>query len=222
MGGTVSPSMSSPPPSTPTPARSGCRPSTAGFATARPLRGDASSGWRRRSSSSSTLRGPQRATPHGQRGRSVRRRHTGDAGARLPTSERRWTSMIHWLSTRRVPGYSPTGINSATMHCGGSPMRSGRTRVADPLAGALRPWDHHRPRANYGVSPGDVYLERPYLYVGPQAGPPVRDTFWNASFGATVTIDEIRICRPCGGVLPGGPQAATGLIALQIGQHPDR
>ena len=45
--------------------------------------------------------------------------------------------------------------------------------------------------ANYGVSPGDVYVERPYLYVGPKAGPPVRDTFWNASFGATVTIDEI-------------------------------
>jgi len=44
---------------------------------------------------------------------------------------------------------------------------------------------------NYGVSPGDVYVARPYLYVGPPAGPPARDTFWNAAFGAIVTIDEI-------------------------------
>jgi hypothetical protein len=44
---------------------------------------------------------------------------------------------------------------------------------------------------NYGASPGDAYVDHPYLYVGPPAGPPVRDAFWNASFGATKTIDEI-------------------------------
>jgi hypothetical protein len=44
---------------------------------------------------------------------------------------------------------------------------------------------------NYGASPGDDHLAEPYLYVGPHAGPPVRDEFWNAEFGAVRTIDEI-------------------------------
>jgi hypothetical protein len=44
---------------------------------------------------------------------------------------------------------------------------------------------------NYGASPGDDHVERPYLYVGPHAGPPERDAFWNAAFGATRAIDEI-------------------------------
>jgi hypothetical protein len=44
---------------------------------------------------------------------------------------------------------------------------------------------------NFGASPGDVHVEPPYLYVGPHAGPPVRDAFWNAAFGATRTIDQI-------------------------------
>jgi hypothetical protein len=44
---------------------------------------------------------------------------------------------------------------------------------------------------NYGASPGDDHVARPYLYVGPHAGPPARDAFWNAAFGATTTIDEI-------------------------------
>lgn len=44
---------------------------------------------------------------------------------------------------------------------------------------------------NYGASPGDDHLAEPYLYVGPHAGPPVRDEFWNAEFGAARTIDKI-------------------------------
>jgi hypothetical protein len=44
---------------------------------------------------------------------------------------------------------------------------------------------------NYGASPGDDHLAEPYLYVGPHAGPPVRDEFWNVPFGAARTIEEI-------------------------------
>jgi hypothetical protein len=45
---------------------------------------------------------------------------------------------------------------------------------------------------DYGCSPGDDTLGDPYLYVGPHDGPPVRDGFWNAPFGAAVTADRIR------------------------------
>lgn len=44
---------------------------------------------------------------------------------------------------------------------------------------------------NYGCSPGDAAIADRYLYVGPHAGPPVRDDFWNAPFGAAVTADRI-------------------------------
>jgi hypothetical protein len=46
---------------------------------------------------------------------------------------------------------------------------------------------------NFGASPGDAQIELPYLYVGPPGGPPTRDTFWNADFGATRSIDD----TPC-------------------------
>lgn len=36
---------------------------------------------------------------------------------------------------------------------------------------------------NYGVSPGDAGIERPYMYVGPWSVPE-RDDFWDQSFGA--------------------------------------
>ncbi|HEY3089914.1 MAG TPA: hypothetical protein VGJ59_17825 [Jatrophihabitantaceae bacterium] len=44
---------------------------------------------------------------------------------------------------------------------------------------------------NFGASPGDGQVSRPYAYVGPHDGPPVRDGFWNMPFGAIRTIDEI-------------------------------
>jgi hypothetical protein len=44
---------------------------------------------------------------------------------------------------------------------------------------------------NYGASPGDDAIPAPYLYVGPFAGRPVGDeTFWNAAFGAYLTVDD--------------------------------
>ncbi|MGN6635162.1 MAG: hypothetical protein ACTHJ6_06825 [Oryzihumus sp.] len=44
---------------------------------------------------------------------------------------------------------------------------------------------------NYGVSPGDAGIPEPYAYVGPFAGPPVQDEYWNAPFGATLTRTRV-------------------------------
>ena len=44
---------------------------------------------------------------------------------------------------------------------------------------------------NYGCSPGDDAFPDPYLYVGPHAGPPTTDAFWNAPFGAVVPAEQI-------------------------------
>jgi len=50
---------------------------------------------------------------------------------------------------------------------------------------------------NYGVSPGDGYLDEPYAYVGPWQ--PVAGPFWNAPFGAA---------RPLRGLPDAGAVAA--------------
>lgn len=47
---------------------------------------------------------------------------------------------------------------------------------------------------NLGVSPGDDYCDEPYAYVGPWghdplAAPFAESPFWNAPFGATLTVD---------------------------------
>jgi hypothetical protein len=44
---------------------------------------------------------------------------------------------------------------------------------------------------NYGASPGDGDYPEPYLYVGPHAGAPARDAFWNARFGAQRAVDSV-------------------------------
>jgi hypothetical protein len=42
---------------------------------------------------------------------------------------------------------------------------------------------------NYGVSPGDGYLDEPYAYVGPWS--PRTGAFWNAPFGAARPLGEL-------------------------------
>jgi hypothetical protein len=42
---------------------------------------------------------------------------------------------------------------------------------------------------NYGVSPGDGFLDAPYAYVGPWR--PREGEFWNAPFGAAIPLDEL-------------------------------
>jgi hypothetical protein len=44
---------------------------------------------------------------------------------------------------------------------------------------------------NYGFSPGDAAIALPYVYVGPWAGPPAADDFWNAGFGAYRTVEQV-------------------------------
>lgn len=46
-------------------------------------------------------------------------------------------------------------------------------------------------RTNLGASTGDDHVDQPYLYVGPWQ-PPAEDPFWNASFGAVLTYEELR------------------------------
>jgi hypothetical protein len=54
---------------------------------------------------------------------------------------------------------------------------------------------------NFGVSPGDSFIEEPYAYVG-VASTPAGDAFWNTPFGAAVSLRE----------LPDAP-AVTGFFA---------
>ena len=86
----------------------------------------------------------------------------------------------------------------------GAVVRAGRPRAVPPRGGG-RGGRHAVPqvypehfdlaisvdRVNYGASPGDAAIAEPYLYVGPYDGPPARDAFWNAPFGAFVTRDEV-------------------------------
>lgn len=44
---------------------------------------------------------------------------------------------------------------------------------------------------NYGVSPGDGYVEVPYAYVGPWSRDGLDDLFWNAPFGAAAPLTEL-------------------------------
>ena len=46
---------------------------------------------------------------------------------------------------------------------------------------------------NYGGSPGDRYLDGPYLYVGPfeRSFPAADPPYWNAAFGAALPYDRI-------------------------------
>jgi hypothetical protein len=44
--------------------------------------------------------------------------------------------------------------------------------------------------ANFGLSPGDGFIEEPYAYVG-VSSPPAGDAFWNAPFGAAVPLGEL-------------------------------
>ncbi|MDQ2750242.1 MAG: hypothetical protein M3Y44_12075 [Actinomycetota bacterium] len=74
-----------------------------------------------------------------------------------------------------------------------------RTFATEVGAGPMRPtlWPEHFDLGitidgvNYGASPGDQHVEQPYLYVGPHGGPPSKDDFWNAEFGAVLTIAEV-------------------------------
>ncbi|ONH33229.1 hypothetical protein [Pseudofrankia asymbiotica] len=81
---------------------------------------------------------------------------------------------------------------------GDAALRRWRTEIPDDEPTAVTLWPEHADVAiraadiNYGASPGDEYLARPYLYVGPPAPPPASpEGFWNAPFGAYLTWDKV-------------------------------
>jgi hypothetical protein len=71
---------------------------------------------------------------------------------------------------------------------GNTALRQFAGQVAQPATPVL--WPEHFDlgitvdSVNYGVSPGDDAHPDLYAYVGPHAGPPAADDFWNAPFGA--------------------------------------
>ena len=67
-------------------------------------------------------------------------------------------------------------------------------------------------RVNYGGSPGDRFLARPYLYVGPfdRSFPQVEPPYWNASFGASMSYDAIGSLDEAVAFLVRGYQLALG------------
>jgi hypothetical protein len=64
---------------------------------------------------------------------------------------------------------------------------------------------------NYGGSPGDDYLSRPYLYVGPHVRPlpTAGKNFWNAPFGASLPYEDISSLDHAVGFLMHGRQLAA-------------
>jgi hypothetical protein len=60
---------------------------------------------------------------------------------------------------------------------------------------------------NFGVSPGDGFIEEPYAYVG-VASPPAGDLFWNAPFGAAVPLRELPDASAVAGFFAAGRERA--------------
>jgi hypothetical protein len=61
---------------------------------------------------------------------------------------------------------------------------------------------------NYGVSPGDAYLDEPYAYVG--VDPVPSDPFWNAPFGAVRPLAEFPDADAVASFFAEGRTAAHG------------
>jgi hypothetical protein len=61
---------------------------------------------------------------------------------------------------------------------------------------------------NYGVSPGDAGHPLPYAYVGPWT--PREGEFWNASFGAVRTAEQLPDADAVAGFFAAGRAAAAG------------
>ena len=77
-------------------------------------------------------------------------------------------------------------------------LRAFAESIADDEPSEAQLWPEHfdlamfADRVNYGGSPGDDYIDVPYLYVGPFEGRPSKtNPFWNQPFGAAMGFDEI-------------------------------
>ena len=95
-----------------------------------------------------------------------------------------------------VPPSETVHLDPDSVHVIETAFRLGEEALRDFRPDAERTlWPEHFDVAttvdevNYGVSPGDGYLNRPYAYVGPYR--PVTGDFWNAPFGAARLVDEL-------------------------------
>jgi hypothetical protein len=83
---------------------------------------------------------------------------------------------------------------------GDAALRRLRLEIADDQPSDLTLWPEHFDMAiragevNYGASPGDTQILKPYLYVGPTGLDlaATGDRFWNQPFGAAITWDDVR------------------------------
>jgi hypothetical protein len=83
---------------------------------------------------------------------------------------------------------------------GDAALRRLRLEIADDQLSDLTLWPEHFDVAfragevNYGASPGDTQILKPYLYVGPTGLDlaATGDRFWNQPFGAAITWDDVR------------------------------
>ena len=64
---------------------------------------------------------------------------------------------------------------------------------------------------NFGVSPGDGFIEEPYAYVG-VASPPAGDAFWNAPFGAAAPLRDLAGAPAVTGFFAAGRERARALF----------
>lgn len=92
-------------------------------------------------------------------------------------------------AARLIAGWYALGAQALSVFAAGIPQD-------EPSEAQL--WPEHfdlaiaAAQVNYGISPGDGYIDDPYIYVNPYGGPPQGDPdFWNVPFGAARTIHEI-------------------------------
>ncbi|OHV34458.1 MULTISPECIES: hypothetical protein [Pseudofrankia] len=111
---------------------------------------------------------------------------------------------VYHLSTPCDPD-APLAVDAAAASriaywyaLGDAALRRWRAEIPGDEPTGITLWPEHADVAiraadiNYGASPGDEYIERPYLYVGPpEPPPPSPDGYWNVSFGAYITWDKI-------------------------------
>jgi hypothetical protein len=111
---------------------------------------------------------------------------------------------LAWKSLDRVTAALPPDASAAVVQLWPEHFDVG-TNVALPSGG----------RVNLGASPGDGYCEEPYLYVGPWGDErPGEARFWNAPFGAALTLSALARSSPARSAL--GPGTGDMDAAIQF------
>lgn len=118
----------------------------------------------------------------------------GVAGS--PDPVERWSTPLDADEPLRVDEVA-ADVLAAWFAFGDDALRRWSDEIAADEPSAPKLWPEHLDLAvvaaavNYGVSPGDAAHPRPYLYIGPHGDVPTDDDFWNASYGASLSIDKV-------------------------------